>query len=204
VHHVGGVAGLAIQFVGADQTKRALAQLPAAIQRKVLRLATAAAARPVAAMLKREARVASAASARKEGIGTTARSIATKVARKGYTEFVALQDESKRSSPAKVTATREVRRGRGRRARVEVRGMGERSLNARQRKARLDPKSNSSRKRVPSRYLHLFEAGSKRSRAAGFMRAAAQRTRTESRNAFVDKLDEGMKREFNKMAAKAA
>ena len=52
VRNIGGVRGLAVQVQGDKQTIAALAQLPAAVQRRVLRQGMAAAARPVVQAMK--------------------------------------------------------------------------------------------------------------------------------------------------------
>lgn len=210
-HNVGGIRGLAVKFVGAEETKRALAMLPAAIQRRVLRNAVAAAARPVTKTMRQLAKTASAQSKRREGIGTTARSIVQKVAtskrnpavayamigaRRGYSELVNI-DALRRVSG--VSVRRETRRGR---RGTNVRERNLKNLGPVARRARLDPKSNSSRKRVPTRYLHLIEKGTRRSRAYKFMRHAAMNAAGASKQAFLRILSDGISREFNKMAAK--
>jgi hypothetical protein len=219
ISSVGGIFGLKVEIVGDVKTANALAQLPTAVQRRVARQAIAAKARPIQAAMKAGARQASLSSKRQEGIGTTSRAIATKVgtskrqpwvtyakvgARRGYTEFVTLQDETKRSAPSKVSVVKQIRRGRGRRGVREDRVSLLKNMSARTRHARLDPKSNSTRKRVPSRYLHLIEKGTRRSRAYRFMAQAAQVGKTLGQAAYMKIMDEGIKREFAKMAAKAA
>lgn len=215
IRNIGGIRGLAVKFVGAEQTKRALAELPAAIQRRVLRNAVAAAARPVTKMVKHGAKLASAQSRRHEGIGTTARSIVQKVAtskkdpsvafaligaRRGYSEFVNLVDETRRSGVSRVTVQRRTRRGRKGATKVSQRQL--KNLGPVARRARLNPKSNTTHKRVPTRYLHLFEKGSKRSMGSKFMQYAALSQIAASRGAFARVLDDGIAREFSKMAAK--
>lgn len=215
VHNVGGIRGLAVKFVGADETKRALALLPAAVQRRVLRNAVAAAARPVTKAMRAGARTAASQSRRREGIGTTARSIVQKVAtskrdpsvayavigaRRGYSEMVSLVDETKRSAVKNIRVRRQTKRGRRGTTKVTERDL--KNLGSVARKARLNPKSNSTHKRVPSRYLHLIEKGTKRSRGYGFMQSAAGGQISAVRDAFARVLDEGLIREFNRMAAK--
>lgn len=210
IRSVGGIRGLSVKFVGAEQTKRALAMLPAAIQRRVLRNAVAAAARPVTRAIKAGARTASAQSRRHEGVGTTSRAIIQKVAtskrdpavafakigaRRGYTEFIQL-DKTRVSG---ITAERRTRRRRGA-AKVTRRSL--KNLGPAARKARLNPKSNTSNKRTPTRYLHLIEKGSRRSRGHGFMQQAAAGQISASRGAFARIMHQGVQREFSKMAAK--
>lgn len=204
---VGGIRGLAVRFEGADTVKRGLAQLPYLVQRKVLRLAVAAAARPVTAAVRQGAKAYSAGSLRKEGIGTTTRSIVQKVAtsksnpavayavigaRKGYTEFVTLDSDHKVSA---IQVAKRIRKAKGR---TVVNGRSLTNLGPIARKARLNPKSNSTHKRVPSRYLHLIEIGGKkrRIRAGRFIETAARSTIVASRTKFAEVLEHGVKREL--------
>lgn len=215
--HFGAKFGLKVDIVGDIQTANALAMLPARVQRRISRLAIAAKARPIAKAMKAGALQASMSSVRKEGIGTASRAIATKVgtskrdpwvtyakvgARRGYTEFVTLQDETKRSAPSKVSVVKQIRRGRGRRGVREDRVALLKNMSARTRDARLDPKSNSTRKRVPSRYLHLIEKGTRRSLAYRFMQRAAEVGKTLGQAAYMKVMKDGIDREFAKLAAK--
>lgn len=210
VRNIGGIRGLAVRVEGDAQTIQALATLPVAVQRRVVRLAMAAAARPVAQAMKAGARAASKKSKRKEGIGTTARSIVSKVAtskrdpsiayavvgaRRGYTEFVTL--DANRA----VAAIRARRRGKQLRAGVhKVRSRQLKNLGPIARKARLNPKSNSTHKRVPSRYMHLFEKRGKRPHR--FMDNAARSSASAAKDAFTRVFMNGLHREFQRMAAK--
>lgn len=225
ISSVGGVFGLKVEIVGDVQTANALAKLPAAVQRKVARLAIAAKARPIQNAMKLGARRASASSRRQEGIGATARSIATKVetskknpwvtyarigARRGYYEFIHLQDDQKRSGVSHVTTITRKRRGSGRKAVYEDRGGRLKTLSARGRKARLSPNRHKDGthggaiKRGPSRYLHLIETGGRkgRLRAYRFMDQAARTGHAAGQTAYIQKMDDGIRREFAKLAAK--
>lgn len=206
----GQLRRLGVRVEGADQTIDALAQLPLAVQRRILRGALTAAARPVAAAVRRMAKQESAQSKRKEGVGTTARSIIAKVqtskrdqtiayglvgARRGYAEIVRLNKEGR------VASIRARRRGKKIRKGVyEVDGRELKNLGPVARKARLNPGKKSTHKRVPTRYLHLFE---KRGRSpARILDRAATATASQSMVAFNRILFAGINREFSKMAAK--
>lgn len=217
ISSVGGVHGLKVEIVGDVQTARALSQLPTRVQRAIARHAIAAKARPIAKAMKAGAAMAARDSIRHEGIGTTSRAISMKVAtskrnpwvtyakvgaRRGYTEFVTLLDDTKRSAPKGVAVVKQIRRGRGRRGVREDRVSLLKSMSARTRRARLDPKSNSTRKRIPSRYLHLIEKGTKRFLGYQFMERSAELGKTAGQAAYMRVLDEGIKREFAKLAAK--
>ena len=210
IHSVGGVRGLAVRIEGAEQTKRALAGLPAAVQRKVLRGAVAAAARPVTKTMRRLAKSYSAASKQQEGIGATARAIAQKVrtskrdpatayavigARRDHVELVDIKH-----STGAVAGITQVRR---RNKKGAVRRRNLKNLGPIARKARLNPRRENNRKRRPSRYLHLIEKGGKKraTRAGHFMSRAAAQQSGQVRKIFADKLDEGIAREFKKLAA---
>ena len=220
----GPTSGLAVRFEGAEHTKRALAGLPAAVQRKVLRFAVAAAARPVASAVRQNLKAGSAASRRHEGVGAAARSVAVKVAtsrrdpavayaligaRRGYSEMVTLKDTGKdREQVESITARRVTKRGKRNRVSVTT----ERTLKYLGkigRKARLSRRSNSSLKRVPSRYLHLLEKGANNVRSgkrwAGWhsLSNAASATASAARSAFTRVMDAGISREFQRLARRA-
>lgn len=215
VRNIGGVRGLAVSVQGADETIRALAQLPAAVQRRVFRQGMAAAARPVVSAMKAGARKASHESRRKEGVGTTARAIVSKVAtskrdpsiayalvgaRRGYAEFLTFDKSAGKSDVMTIQTQRLMRRVRGGRRQRKVVRRDLKNLGPIARNARLDPRSNSARKRIPSRYLHLFE---KRGRGAPrFMDQAARSSAMASRQAFNRVFFSGLDREFRKLAAK--
>lgn len=217
IHSVGGIRGLAVKFVGAESVKRDLARFTPNIQKRLLRQAVASAGRPVMKLVRQYAKQASAQSDRQQGIGASARSIAMKVgtskkdagvayaligARRGYTEFVAVGQDRR----VKAIAIEQVKRGRRNRRRVitSVQFRELKNLGPVARSARLNPKlkANQTRKRIPTRYLHLFEKGSRRSRAAKFMRWAAHNGREESRTKFAANIREGLVREFSKLGQK--
>lgn len=211
VRNIGGIRGLAVQVQGDKETIAALAQLPVRVQRRVLRQGMAAAARPVVQAMKSGAKSASAASKRKEGVGTTARAIISKVqtskrdpsiayalvgARRGYAEFLTFDKSVGKSNVTTIQTQRRIRKG----GKNVIRRRDLKNLGPIARKARLDPRSNSARKRVPSRYLHLFE---KRGSASGrFMDKAARTSASSSMVAFNRVFLAGLHREFQKMAAK--
>jgi hypothetical protein len=211
--NVGGIRGLAIKFVGAETAKRDLARLKPTIQKKLLRQGVASAARPVLKLARQYAKQTSAASTRSEGIGTTARALGMKVAtskrdagvayaiigaKRGYFEYVTLMDRNKRSGVKEVSVPRR-RRG-GKVEHVPLKNLGPIA-----RKARLSPQrqkdgTHAERiRRVPSRYLHLIDKGTRRSRAGKFMRWAAYNGRAESRAAFAENISAGLTREFAKL-----
>lgn len=220
----GATSGLAVRFEGAEHTKRALAGLPAAVQRKVLRFAVAAAARPVAVAVRQNLKAGSAASRSNAGVGAAARSVAVKVAtsrrdpavayalvgaRRGYSEMVTLKDTGKdREEVESITVRRVTKRGKRNRVSVTT----ERPLKYLGkigRKARLSRRSNSSLKRVPSRYLHLLEKGANNVRSgkrwAGWhaLSNAAAATASAARSAFIRVMDAGISREFQRLARRA-
>lgn len=213
---VAGIRGLAVKFVGSESVKRDLSTLKPRIQRRLLRQAVASAARPVAKLMRRYAKQSSTESDRNEGIGTTARSIDMKVgtsrkdpgvayafigAKRGYVELVHLERKDRRSGVRKIVVGN--RRGRtrllgpGNKRRMHYRPL--KNLGPVARKARLDPKSNTALKRVPTRYLHLIEKGTGRSRAYKFMRYAAHNGKADSRSKFAENIREGIVREFGKL-----
>lgn len=211
VRNIGGIRGLAVRVTGANETIQALAKLPVAVQRRVLRQGMAAAARPVVQAMKAGAKSASKASERHEGIGSTARAIISKVAtskrdpsiayavvgaRRGYAEFLTFDRSAGKTGVRTIEAQRRMRRkGKNVTRRRQLKSLGPIA-----RKARLDPRSNSARKRVPSRYLHLFE---KRGAAGGrFMDKASRSSASASQQAFHRVFMNGLVREFSKMAAK--
>lgn len=211
-HNVRGIAGLAIQVDGAEETQRALALLPAAVQRRVLRQALATAARPVRNAMKAGARQYEQGSP--EAIGTTSRALTVKVstskknpavayavvgAARGYAETVNL------SKTGAVQALRVRRRGKQIRKGVyKVRSRSLKNIGPQARKARLDPRNGRIQRRVASRYLHLIETGGKKRkiRAGHFMDKAAISAGPESRAKFEQVFDAGLHREFQRMAAK--
>lgn len=211
-HNVGGIRGLAVQIDGADETKRALAMLPAAVQRRVLRQALAAAARPVKAAMKRGAIAYEQGST--EAFGTTGRSLIEKVAtskrnpsiayavvgaRRGYAEIARI------NQAGEIQGLRTRRRGKKLRSGLyKVRGRQLKNLGPLARKARLNPKHGLTQRRTPSRYLHLIELGGKKRkiRAGHFMDKAALSAGSESRDAFSRVFGDGVAREFARMAAK--
>jgi hypothetical protein len=211
-HNVRGIRGLAVQIDGAEQTMRALAQLPAAAQRRVLRQGLAAAARPVRAAMKAGAAAYERGSA--ESIGAVGRSLGVKVASskknpaiayamvgalRGYAETVTL------NKVGEVQSLR-VRRFRGRKVNG-VQKVGSRQLKnigPTARKARLDPRNGLIQRRKPTRYLHLIELGPRGriKRAGNFMDKAARSAASASMQAFDRVFSAGLHREFQKMAAK--
>ncbi len=221
VGNVGGIRGLAVQFTGAEETKRALALLPGVVQRRLLRYATAAAARPIVAYVKQYANAYSRTSRRGEAIGTVGRSITSKVAtskknpavayaligaRRGYGEFVTFHsDTDRRAGVAHVSIqTRKVLSRRNGRIYSKVTSRDLKNIGPIARKARLDPKSNSTRKRIPSRYLHLIEKGgtARKIRAGNMLSNAADNAAGAAQDAYTRVMLQGMIREFDKMAAK--
>lgn len=212
--NIGGIRGLAVRVDGAQEAIQALATLPVRVQRRVVRLAMAAAARPVVQAMKAGARAASKKSKRGEGIGTTARAIVSKVAtskkdpsiayavvgaRRGYAEFVTLHsDWDRRAGVAHIQTQRRIRR----KGKNVIRRRDLKHIGPIARKARLDPKSNSTRKRVASRYLHLFEKRGTRRPAPRFMDAAARSSASAAVTAFNRVFMNGLVREFHRMAAK--
>lgn len=210
IRNIGGIRGLAVQVQGARETIEALAKLPVAVQRRVLRQGMAAAARPVVQAMKAGAKSASVASRRKEGVGTTARAIISKVAtskrdpsiayavvgaRRGYGEFLTFARSAGKTGVATIQTQRRIRKN----GKNVIRRRDLKNLGPIARKARLDPRSNSARKRVPSRYLHLFE---KRGSAGRFMNQAARSSASASQQAFHRVFMNGLVREFGRMAAK--
>lgn len=169
--------GLAVKVVGSQKTKRQLELLPVLVQRKILRLAVAAGARPVADEMRGRLRRISAASKRHEGIGTAARSIVVKTAskksdpnvayavvgaRRGYGEIATLRagvSAGHSAAVKNVTAYKVIKRGRRGSLRVNLSDNIRLSPSAR--KARLRPTKGlrDLNKRVPSRYLHMLERG---------------------------------------------
>ena len=220
----GPTSSLAVRFEGAEHTKRALAGLPAAVQRKVLRFAVAAAARPVASAVRQNLKAGSAASRRHEGVGTSARSVAVKVAtsrrdpavayaligaRRGYSEMVTLKETGKEREAVESITVRRVTK-RGKRGRVSV--TKERKLKYLgpiASRARLSKSSNTTHKRVPSRYLHLLEKGSLNARSGQMwkgrraLQKAADATVSAARSAFIRVMDSGISREFQRLARRA-
>lgn len=210
--NVGGVRGLAVNITGDRQTIQALAQLPAAVQRKVLRQALAAAARPVRAAMKTGAVAYERGST--EAFGTTGRSLTVKVqtskknpsiayalvgAKRGYSETVRLNQQGA------IQTLRVSRRGRKlRRGVTAIKSRELKNLGPIARKARLDPKKGQIQRRTPTRYLHLIETGGKgrRIRAGQFMDKAATGASMASRQAFNRVFGVGLHREFQRMAAK--
>lgn len=207
----GQLRRLGVRVEGAEQTIDALAQLPLAVQRRIMRGALTAAARPVAAAVRRMAKQESARSKRKEGVGTTARAIIAKVqtskrdptiayglvgARRGYAEFLTFDKSAGKSNVMTIQTQRRIRKG----GKNVIRRRDLKNLGPVARKARLDARSNSARKRVPSRYLHLFE---KRGRSpARILDRAATATASQSMVAFNRIFFAGINREFAKRAAK--
>ena len=221
----GATSGLAVRFEGAEHTKRALAGLPAAVQRKVLRFAVAAAARPVASAVRQNLKAGSAASRRHEGVGAAARSVAVKVAtsrrdpavayaligaRRGYSEMVTLKDTGKdREQVESITARRVTKVGKKGARVTRITDTKLKYLGKIGRKSRLSRRSNSSLKRVPSRYLHLLEKGANNVRSgkrwAGWhaLSNAASATASAARSAFTRVMDAGISREFQRLARRA-
>jgi hypothetical protein len=211
VRNIGGIRGLAVRVQGARETIDALAQLPVAAQRRVLRQGMAAAARPVVKAMKAGAKSASASSKRKEGVGTTSRAIISKVktskrdpsiayaivgARRGYAEFLTFDKSAGKANVMTIQTQRRIRKG----GKSVIRRRDLKNLGPIARKARLDARSNSARKRVPSRYLHLFE---KRGSSGGrFMDKASRQSANQSMVAFNRVFFAGINREFAKRAAK--
>lgn len=211
-HNVGGIRGLAVQIDGDEQTRRALALLPAAVQRRVLRQALAAAARPVRAAMKSGAREYSSKSP--EAFGVAERSLIVKVstskktpsvayavvgAARGYAETVQIDRQGE------IQSRRVSRRGKKLRTGVhKVHSRQLKNIGPQARKARLDPRKGLIQRRKPTRYLHLIELGGKtrRIRAGHFMDRAARSANAASVLKFNERFAAGMKREFDRMAAK--
>lgn len=211
-HNVGGVKGLAVRVDGAAETINALAMLPAAVQRRVLRQALAAAARPVMTAMKAGAIAYERGS--QEAMGAVGRSLAVKVAtskrdpsiayamvgaKRGYAEIVRLNTEGK------VQSIRTRRRGKKLRQGVyAVKGRNLKSLGPTARAARLDPRNGLTQRRTPTRYLHLLELGPRGriGRSGHFMDKAAISARATSMQKFNERLFAGIDREFGRMAAK--
>jgi hypothetical protein len=211
-HNVGGVRGLAVRVEGAKETINALAQLPAGVQRRVLRQALAAAARPVMAAAKAGAKAYENQSS--EAVGTVGRSFAVKVAtskrdpsiayalvgaKRGYAEIVRINQQGA------VQSLRVRRRGKKLRKGVyAVKGRNLKNLGPTARKARLDPKNGLTQRRTATRYLHLIELGPRGriQRKGGFMDNAAKSSARASVTDFNRILFAGINREFAKRAAK--
>lgn len=213
IRNIGGIRGLAVRITGATETLHALAQLPVRMQRRVYRQGMAAAARPVVQAMKAGARAASAKSIRSEGVGTTARAIVSKVAtskrdpsiayaivgaRRGYAEFLTFDKSAGRANVMTIQSQKRIRK----KGKTVIRRRDLKNLGPIARKARLDPRSNSARKRVPSRYLHLFEKRGTRRPAPRFMDAAARSSASAAVTAFNRIFMDGLVREFHRMAAK--
>lgn len=212
LHEFRRLRGLAVHVEGAIETQRALAMLPTAVQRKVLRQALAAAGRPVLAAMRAGAKAYERGST--ESIGAVGRSLTVKVAtskrdpsiayalvgaKRGYAEIVRLNEKGV------VQSLRTRRRGKKLRQGVyAVKGRNLKNLGPVARKARLDPRNGLTQRRTPTRYLHLIELGgkSRKIRAGHFMDGAAISASSASRQAFMRVFDAGLHREFMKMAAK--
>lgn len=211
-HNVGGIRGLAVQIDGAEQTMRALATLPAAVQRRVLRQGLAAAARPVRTAMKAGAIAYERGST--ESIGAVSRSLAVKVATSKKNPAIAYAMVGAARGHAEIAridasgAIQKLRtRRHGKRLRqgvYAVKGRDLKSIGPTARKARLDPRNGLNQRRTPTRYLHLIELGGKKRpiRAGHFMDNAAKSAYPASMREFDRVFAAGMHREFMKMAAK--
>jgi len=200
---------LAVRLLGSDAIKRDLARLTVTIQRKLLRNAVAASARPVAKMLKQYMRADAAKSPRQESIGASVRSIGIKVgtsksdpgvayakigARRGYAEIVKIDQTGSVQSISVRRRGKKIRRGVH-----SVKHRALKNIGPIARKARLNPKQGRTQRRIPTRYLHLIEKGTRRSRAYKFMRAAEENAAHASRMAFGASIEHGITREFGKL-----